>query len=420
MKALISTLSASFGGVPSMIDFVAKTLRAGGVEPVLAYYQPFRWSPELSVPSYCLLHRRVKARTFSAEGYAQNAIGAWLPELEFTHYLPTRHWKRLIAECDFHLGVSGNCLAATPFALTGKPFWAWVATPWEADRKERVASFSTPRRLLDTWFNGHVIRALERKILREGTIVALSEYTRTHLDVLASKQRDIDVMPSGIDTTRFTNTGAERNTRKRIGFVGRATDPRKNVGLLLKAVHWCRRHGMNDLELVLIGGNDEALQNSIAELQLQRAVTVIERMDHEELPRHLSSMDLFIIPSHQEGLCIAALEAMSCGVPVISTPCGGPEEFVIDGKTGFICEPRPETLGRTVRDILANPDMRLNLGANARRLVEDRYSIDAARKKFWETFARAFSANWAALATSPWPPVRRNGSGRDQATEVQY
>ena len=46
--------------------------------------------------------------------------------------------------------------------------------------------------------------------------------------------------------------------------------------------------------------------------------------------------DLFVIPSHQEGLCISALEAMACGVPVVSTRCGGPEDFVLPDRTGLL------------------------------------------------------------------------------------
>ena len=76
-----------------------------------------------------------------------HAIGAWLPELEFTHYAATKHWKSLIESCSAHLSVSGNILAATPYYQTETPFLAWVAAGWHDDRKDRV--YPLVRKLVD-------------------------------------------------------------------------------------------------------------------------------------------------------------------------------------------------------------------------------------------------------------------------------
>ncbi len=87
MKALISTISPIDGGVPRMVDFVARTLESGGIEPVLAYYQPYSLAPEMSVPLYCLPYRRVKSRVESGGREERRAIGAWLPGAR-VHPLP--------------------------------------------------------------------------------------------------------------------------------------------------------------------------------------------------------------------------------------------------------------------------------------------------------------------------------------------
>ena len=398
MKALISTIRPIDGGVPRMVDFVARTLESGGIEPVLAYYQPYSLAPEMSVPLYCLPYRRVKSRVESGGREERHAIGAWLPELEFTHYLPTKHWKAVIAECDYHLSVSGNCLAATPFALQNVPYWAWVATPWHEDREQRTHGYPLLRRLLDRWIITQGARWLERRVLDAGTIVALSEYTRERLQRLTSRSRHIDVMPMAIDTHRFKPAARAQRRRKRIGFVGRLTDPRKNVSLLLGAAAWCRGNGLPDLELLLIGGSGKALEQSIRDHGLGDAVTVIDNIDNGELPAHLNTLDLFVVPSHQEGLCIAALEAMACGVPVVSTRCGGPEEFVKDHVTGRVTEKIPELMGKAILELLSGQTRRSRLAANARQLVEDKYSKGAAQKTFWETFSSAFATNSAMVA----------------------
>lgn len=398
MKALVSTISPISGGVPRMAQFVADTLSAGGIEPVFAYYQPYSISPELSVPAYCLLRRKAGSRLENGKAWRHHAIGAWLPELEFTHYLPTRNWKALIAECDFHLSVSGNCLAATAFALQGIPYWAWVATSWHEDREQRLARFSLPRRLLDRLVNRHGIRWLERRILHNGEIVALSDYTRKQLNGLAGNSHSIDVMPMAIDTGLFKQPDGDRPRRKRIGFVGRLSDPRKNAALLVRTLDWCRQQGAAKLDLVLIGGDDPELRRTIRDHQLQDRVTVLEDVDNRSLPGHLGNMDVFVIPSYQEGLCIAGLEAMSCGVPVVSTPCGGPAQFVIEDETGYIADARPAALGAAILNIINNPGLRARLAANARELIEREYSIEAIQSRFWASFDRAFARGAATRA----------------------
>ena len=182
-RVLISTITPISGGVPTMTRFVVATLRDRGYETVLAHYEPYSLSPQLSVPSYRLGRQRVGSeRRQALDDYESHAIGAWLPELEFTHYWPTAAWRQVLATCAAQVTVGGNALAAMPYVLTRQPFLAWVATGWDADRKDRVARFPWPRKLLDRLVNGPVLRRQERRILRSGTILALSDYTRRALN----------------------------------------------------------------------------------------------------------------------------------------------------------------------------------------------------------------------------------------------
>src|SRR5205814_2638147 len=96
----------------------------------------------------------------------------------------------------------------------------------------------------------------------------------------------------------------------------------------------------------------------------------------------LQTLDVFVLTSHQEGLCIAALEAMACGVPVVSTRCGGPEEFVIPGQTGELVDANPDAVARGVAGLLTRPTERERVSAAARQLVRDRYSELRAQAVF--------------------------------------
>ncbi len=387
-RALISTIEPVDGGVPTMTRCIASMLEELGIEPVFAWYAPWSAHPDLSLPLHTLptaLSRGRRPGSIASEcygGHEGHGIGAWLPELEFTHYLPRRTWRELIASCTHHLSVTGNPLCALPYARLGIPFLAWVATPWQADRVDRVRRFSPPRRLLDRVVNTPVLRQLERQVLRApgGRILALSAYTASCLEGIADRPIEgVLLMP--VDTTLFRPL-RQRQTPWRIGFSGRYGDPRKNVDLLLQTVRLLMDTG-HPVQLELVGEPDaRLLDDRLASLGITNRVHCHPHLQPRELARVLQGLDLFVIPSHQEGLCIAALEAMACGVPVVSTRCGGPEEFVLEGRTGELVEPAPEAMARAIVGICSNRDLKASLGEGALTWVREHASPETARAIF--------------------------------------
>ena len=389
-RVLISTIQPISGGVPAMTAFIASTLRARGYEPVLAHYEPYSHSPELSVPSFKLGRRRVGSTvTRAIDDYEAHAIGAWLPELEFNNYLATAPWKQVINSCGAHMSVSGNCLAATPYQQIGLPFLAWVATGWDEDRKDRVARFPWARKLLDKTVNAPVLRELERRILRAGTILALSQHTRRTLDHIATAAVTHDVLPMPVDTDFFC-PAPERVVKGRIGFSGRFDDPRKNLDLLLQVLSLMSTQRIDATALLIGGTQTETIGRQIKQLGIAGKVELVPYMPAAELRRRLQTLDLFVLPSHQEGLCIAALEAMSCGCPVISTRCGGPEEYVVDGKTGWLVPFDAAEMAATIARILPDRGLRQSLAIGARQMVQHSYTRDKAESVFWAAFDTCF------------------------------
>ena len=358
---------------------------------MLAHYEPYSVSPHLSVPSFRLFRNQVDTETrCGLEDYETHAIGAWLPELEFTHYLATAHWRRVMESCAAQVTVAGNALAATPYQQTGRPFLAWVATDWQGDRKDRVARFPWPRKLLDRALNAPMLRRQERRVLGAGSILALSEYTRRALDRIAGASATAGVLPMPVDAD-FFSARPEAVMLGRIGFSGRLDDPRKNLGLLLAALLACVKQEGVEVTALLIGGTpDEALRARIRALGLQGRVEFLPYLSHPELRDRLRTLDVFALPSHQEGLCIAALEAMACGCPVVSTRCGGPEEFVIDGDTGFLVDFDAGDMASALSRIVTDRALRERLAVGARRRVEQQYTRARAEAIFWHAFERIF------------------------------
>jgi glycosyltransferase involved in cell wall biosynthesis len=388
-RALISTIEPIDGGVPTMTLCMARIVAELGMEPVFAWYEPWSRQPALSVPLHGLPsgRRPGMVRRSVYEGHQGHGLGAWLPELEFTHYLPRRHWRSLIADCRFHLSVTGNPLCAAPYARLGLPFLAWVATPWEADRSQRVQGFSLPRRLLDQGLNGPVLRRLERQILRApgGRILALSPYTSRALATIAGRPMDgVLLMP--VDPSVFF-PAPERLQPWKVGFAGRYADPRKNIDLLLDAVQDLVAAG-RPVQLDLVGEmNTTVLQDRLQQRGLAEVTRCLPTLSRQALAPVLQGFDVFVIPSHQEGLCIAALEAMACGVPVISTRCGGPEDYVQPGINGDLVDRDPASMAAAITAMCSDRAHRQACGAAAAAWVETNASFNAARRIVREQLA---------------------------------
>lgn len=373
-----------------MARFAVQCLADRGYEPVLAYYAPYSAYPALSVPSFKLLQRGVGAQsTVTPEGREAHALGAWLPELEFTHYAATRHWKALMDTCEAFVSVCGNVLAATPFLQTQRPFVAWVATDWEGDRKERVKGFPLARRWLDSYFNRHVITRLESRLLSSGTILSLSEATAAVLADAAGSNFRKQLLPVPVNTDLFVADPSATVTGH-LGFAGRFTDPRKNIGLLLQSVATLRNEG-HGVTLTLMGDNaGPDVAAAVQALGIESAVTFASELSREKMAAVMQTLDVFVLPSHQEGLCISALEAMACGVPVVSTRCGGPEEFVIPNETGLLVDAQPAEMSHAIASIISDRTQRARMSKAAQAIVEARYTRKQAEATLIDAISTTF------------------------------
>jgi glycosyltransferase involved in cell wall biosynthesis len=394
-RALIATIPPISGGVPAMLRVMIRLLDEEGIDSEVAWYEPWSLTPRLSVPFWRLGTRRVGAdpRRVSREtdgsggevsGYA---IGAYLPELEFTHYAPTRPWRERIAASDLHLVVSGTALAGRAFAETGTAFLAWIASDWAGDRRDRARRFPASRRLVDRFVVRRVARRLEAGILRRGRIVALSAPTATALDAAAGRSVTSAVLPQPIESEKF-RPRPDAVVPGRVGFVGRIDDPRKNLLLFLDALTVARNAGADVAGEIIGGAPSDVHRSLVAERGLDSSVEFVPHLPPEELPERLSRLDLLAVTSHQEGLCIAALESMAAGCPVVSTRCGGPEEYIRDGESGFLTSRAPAEIAGRWLGIIRDRPLRARLSHRARQVVLERYSWDRVRSGFRQELGR--------------------------------
>lgn len=126
--------------------------------------------------------------------------------------------------------------------------------------------------------------------------------------------------------------------------------------------------------LVMVGDGPDRLaaERKAADLGLTDAVDFVG--EQQDVVAWLSAADLFLLPSSQESFGLAALEAMSCEVPVVASRVGGLPEVIQDGVTGFICDPDDaDAMAARSLDVLRDPDLRRRIGQAASTDVERRF-----------------------------------------------
>jgi len=208
------------------------------------------------------------------------------------------------------------------------------------------------------------------------------------------------IVPNGVDPAKFDRRAPPLATQ--LGLApGTATllfmsrlHPKKGVDILLKAFAL-----MADLlahVTLVIAGNDAGSGYGRELVGLSRTLGIGDRCHFTGEVRGeakldmLAGADIFVLPSHSEGLPVAAIEAMAASLPVVLSPgCNLPE--VATARAGLIVETVPEILAQAISGLFADLDAARAMGQNGRRLV--------ARKFTWQRIARETIEIYSRLMT---------------------
>jgi colanic acid/amylovoran biosynthesis glycosyltransferase len=239
-------------------------------------------------------------------------------------------------------------------------------------RVEPVSHPSLRRRL------GSLLGSVDR-------VVCVSDDLARVATALGAAPAAVVVISEGVDTTFFTAPAADT--------VPAASEVRlTSVGRL----HWVKgyEYALLAVRMLLdrghrvsytIAGQDEGAGDAIRlarrDLGLESVVRLVGAVNRVGVRNLLTATDVFVLPSLSEGLCMSAVEAMSMGVPVVTTDVGGMSEAVDYGRAGLVVPTRdPWALADAVSSLVTDRSRRVELGAHgagrARRCYDTAAKVD--------------------------------------------
>nr|WP_223204967.1 glycosyltransferase family 4 protein [Gordonia jinghuaiqii] len=284
---------------------------------------------------------------------------------------------------DFDIVHDNQCLGygLLDIQKAGFPLIATIHHPITRDRTLAVRAAKGWRKI--TAWRWHSFLRMQGRVSRRIpellTVSRSSEVDiRKAFDIPSGR---ITTIPLGVDTEIFT-PGVDR-VPGRIVCVASADAPLKGVSYLLEAV--AKLSAERNVELVLVSKLDPNGPSArmIEDLAISDRVSVVSGLEDSEIADLLASAEVACVPSLYEGFSLPAVEAMSCGTPLVATRAGAiPEVVGTDEEAAVLVPPRDSgRLAQAIGRLLDDADLRARLGAGGRRRAEENYSWAAVAAK---------------------------------------
>lgn len=387
-RLLITSLAPNLGGVGSMMTAFQQAVNLPNIRTGYAYNLISDTDPT-NVTLKSLSHGKWFP-TFEHSVEKQidvYKIGAYFPRLESQRFWTNaKVWAQVLNQYDVHQVISGYALDAIPVAKTGKRFALWLATDLESERRAHLKSHSLLKQLV-VRAQMPLLRKMENYVLKRASwVFAISPSTLER-----AIQRGADPKRSSllVHPVNKVEPGLQKNKDFTIIWSGRLSDPRKNTSLLVNAFSKLSKE-FPKIKLTLIGADPQGTVKKMVEsLGVSGKVEFCGEITREEALKKMSAGQVFVVPSLQEGLCIAGLEAMAAGLPVISTRCGGTDCYVFHEKTGYFVEDEAQLVA-ILKKLILDKQLCDTIGKNAQELVYRNFSFEFFR----ETILKIYSLVW--------------------------
>ena len=261
-----------------------------------------------------------------------------------------------------------------------------------ATRATSVAFLASMISHISYSFTGHAIdiykeklsrRALVKKIENARFVVTVSDYNKTYLERLANyRSGKIVRIYNGIDLTRFVPNGVPARSPFTILCVARLAE-KKGLPVLIQACRRLHSKGVTfQCWIVGHGPKRARLEALISRWKLHEHVHLLGPHTQLEVLKRYQSSHLFVLPAivgsngNREGLPVSIVEALACGLPVVSTPITGIPEVVRDQHNGLLVpEGDSDALTLAIESVMQNIELYERLQANTRPSVTANFDV---------------------------------------------
>lgn len=194
----------------------------------------------------------------------------------------------------------------------------------------------------------------------------------------------IEVIPNIVNTEKFLPSNKEKEGVFRFLSVS-FLNPNKNVDLTIRAFSMAFKNKDN-VELYIVGDGSERfkLETLVNDLGIESKVKFLGKVKREDLPSFLKTGDAFVLPSKYETFGVVYIEALACGLPIITTKCGGPEDFYREDLGYIIDVGDEEALCDAMIKMTKNKDK--FDAASMSKYVKNRFSKEVIVKKIEEIY----------------------------------
>lgn len=233
-------------------------------------------------------------------------------------------------------------------------------------------------------------------LAQSDAITAVSQYLKDKTNQQFNSGKEINVIYNFVDTELYKRSECAKiknrfstNGEKILVHVSNFR-PVKRVTDTIKILAEVIKHHPAKLLLIGDGPDRNEAEKLAREMGLCQDVFFLGKQN--ALPELLSCADIFLLPSQSESFGLSALEAMSCGVPVVASNIGGIPELVCHNECGYVAEfGDTERMAKYVRELFDNPKKLAIFSENARKRAVQDFNINKIVPQYEELYQRTMS-----------------------------
>jgi glycosyltransferase involved in cell wall biosynthesis len=272
-----------------------------------------------------------------------------------------------------------------------------LADEYLQSSKGEVPTFRTKLSNLLMW----QLSKVENEAARNATlVVTVSQYSaRKIVELYGVDENKIRIIPNGVDTERFKPVFDSAEIRQKIGFakdkqyvlfVGRLV-PRKGLNYLVEAAEHVFEENKETVFVVVGEGPlKNYLASAVKKDRLLSNFVFLGVVSDSLLQDLYSCVDLFVLPSIQEGQGMALLEAQAAALPVVAFNISGVREAVRDKETGLLVkEVDSNALAEATLRLLSDKSLSRKMGHHGREFVQENFTWDGCAEKMLQTYDEA-------------------------------